>query len=168
MDEIIDAIAYQYAHDYGRNVVEREALYAILTSKLHKAKANWKQLSTFGTYMKSVAYKAVLDYIEISQAKPLESLANDIADIVMENHGEGGIESKQHIKIMLEELRNNTSSGEYEVICRTFGIGGFDKSTKKEIYDNTYYTVGEQLVILRSVFGRLRTNKVIYELYKAL
>lgn len=168
MDEIIDEIAYQYAHDYGRNIVEREALYAVITSKLHKAKDSWKQLSAFGTFLRSVAYKAVIDYNTLSKAAALDTLVNDVADMVIDTHGENGVSTKQHISVMLEELCNNTSSEEYEVICRTFGIGGYDKDTKNNIYDNTYYTVAEQRTIIRRVFERLRTNKVIYELYKAL
>lgn len=167
MDEIIDAIAFQYANDYSNNSVEKDAIYTLLISKLHKTKDKWKKLSSLSAYLKVVAYKEIIDY----KANPI-LLAGDVELNVLVDKAEIATEtdvtSKHSYDVMVNELRNNTTHDEYEVICRTFGIDGFDRNTKNEIYDITFYTVAEQRGILQSVFRRLRTNKIIFELYKSL
>lgn len=165
-EEIYDIIANDFSHKYGNNEVDKAAIYELIISKLRKEKAKWKGISSLTTFLKTIAYNEITKYRAINKAWTDTEVILPITDLMFIDNTD--TYSKEQGKHLLQELKDNVSPLEYEVICMTFGLDEYDTYTRKEIEDLLFLTGSEQRTLVKNAFDRLKSNKVINELYKSL
>lgn len=168
MDEVVEHVAYELSQKYGTNDVEREALYVVILSKLHKEKHKWRKLSSLSTFLKTVAYNAILNYKSLQKSWNDFTLVLPAAECYYDDEDCKRIENNNQNEMLLKELENCTTIDEYDIICMTFGLGNYEILTRKEIAEQTFISEGEQRTIVKRVLDRLKTNELIKELYKSL
>lgn len=168
MDEVIEYVAHELSQKYGENEVERNALYAIILPKLYKEYPKWRKLSSLRTFLKTVAYNAVLDYKSSQKSWDNSNFIFPIIEAAYEDEDYKKVENKMQSELLLNELRDNTTYYEYKVICMTFGLDEYEMVSRKEILDQILISESEQRTIIKNVMDRLRENKIVKELYKSL
>jgi len=170
MDEIIEKVAENVAAKYATNDVEKEAFYTVIREKLFKKIGNWQKKSSLDTYLTTIAYRALLDFKSEKKSLFTSDYIDNIntAGLFFMDSNYDNVDNADYSSVLLDELKNNTNSIEYEVVCKTFGLNGYVPYTRKELETELFITPGEQRTIVDNVLSRLARNKNIKELYNDL